>query len=493
MKSKIIIVSILIIFLFSIVAVSAIDDTNDTIVNNENILSVNNDEKAYDSFLSSVNEDENESIITENESIITENEENVLSENEENVLSENEENVLSENEENVFDLNSTHYAYWTWSKDNYTNFAELSKRGVTDIMLNYYAFQKYSPEYVDEYIAGAREEGINVHIWAQIFYQGEPWDRPIDRQGNVNYEFFNNKTKELEYYASGKGLAGIHYDYLRFSGSEKYDNTAWQNPGGTDAITYFVKQSTEAIRKINPDLIISAAIMPEMDYLDSLYGVDYPEITKYFDVVMPMVYRGNYNEDAAWVYDTTKEFVEKSQGSVVWTGLQAYADDDHMNSLLPFIELNNDTINALNAGAKGVSIFKMLCSPNIDFNNLIVDKNQLNSFDYLHYLTYTTYGTLNLEQDYIFNETTDNGYINGIEVYNGQLTINGNNHVIDAKNLARIFNITGNGITLTNIQFKNAFNSYGSALLINGNNVNVINCTFIDNFANESGAAVYIY
>lgn len=63
MKSKIIIVSILIIFLFSIGAVSAIEDTNDTDVGNEDILPVNNGEEVNDDFLYSINEDENESIV----------------------------------------------------------------------------------------------------------------------------------------------------------------------------------------------------------------------------------------------------------------------------------------------------------------------------------------------------------------------------------------------------------------------------------------------
>ena len=461
MKSKIIIVSILIIFLFSIGAVSAIEDTNDTAVGNEDILPVNDGEEVNDD-LYSINEDENEYIMAENDGAVSN------------------------------DLNSNHFGYWEWSKDNYTDFADLSRRGVTDILLNYYALERYSQEYVESYIAAAKEEGVNVHIWAQIFYEGS-WIRPIDRQGNVNYAYFDSKTAELEYYASIKGVAGVHYDYLRFSGSELYDNTAWQNPGGKEAITYFVKQSTEAIRKVNPDLIISAALMPEIDMLENTYGVEYTEITKYFDVVMPMVYRGNFREDAAWVYDTTKYFVDNSQGSVVWTGLQGYVDDDHSDNKLPLAELINDTNNALDAGAKGVVLFKIYCAPDIDFNNLTVDENQLNSFEYLYYLTSSTYGTLNLERDYVFNESIDNAFINGIEIYNNRLTINGNNHVIDGKNLSRIFKITGNDVTLTNIQFVNAFTDRsGAAAYIGGKNVKFINCSFTDNLAERYGGAVYI-
>ena len=470
MKNKLMLVLIFFIFLFSIVTVSAIDDTNDTSVNNGDILSVNNGETIYDDMYS-VSQDENDSILTENEEI---------------KLSENEHEALK-------DLNSSHYGYWTWSKEiSCINFTDLSKNGVTDILLNYYALERYNESFVKSFILDAGEYGIKTHIWAQIFYEGS-WVRPIDRAGNVNYAFFDNKTAELEYYAGIEGVAGIHYDYIRFSGSERYDNTAWQNPGGKEAITYFIKQSSEAIRKINPNIIISAALMPEISMLEEVYGVDYSEVTKYFDVVMPMAYRGNFNEDSAWVYNVTKYFVDNSQGSVVWTGLQAYVDDDHMDNCLPLVQLNNDTINALDAGAKGVMIFKTNSSKNIDFNNLTVDENQLSSFEYLYYLLSSTVDTLDLENDFAFNETTDNEFIDGIEIYKDDITINGNNHVIDGKNLAKIFKIPGDHVTLKNIQFKNAFtNDTGAVAYIEGDNVEIINCSFIDNFAEYEAAAVFL-
>lgn len=43
----------------------------------------------------------------------------------------------------------------------------------------------------------------------------------------------------------------------------------------------------------------------------------------------------------------------------------------------------------------------------------------------------------------------------GIELDEDNLTIDGQNHVIDANNLSRIFYITGKNITLKNIIFKN--------------------------------------
>lgn len=447
MKNRIMAVLILLIFMFSIAAVSAADDTP---VNSTDALSAG---------------------------------ENNINDHDSSSTSEDEDSILSENGENLLDEDSTtHYGYWAWSTDLPTlNLTDLSDHGVTDIFLNYYAFERFNESVVESLALTAKEKGINVHIWAQIFKDSEHWTRPIDREGNVNNEAFDRKTAELEYYAGVKGIAGIHYDYLRFSGSAYYNNTGWQNPGGKEAITYFVKQSTEAIRKINPDLIISAAIMPEPDWLEDVYGVEYSEITKYFDVITPMVYRGNFRQDTAWVGEMTKFFIENSSGSTVWTGLQGYVDDDNPNKLLPEVQIRIDANTALDAGAEGVIIFKINRCENVDFNNLSVDEKQLESFEYLNYKTSSTYKTLNLENDFAFDESTDAEFIGGISIDRKKLTIDGNNHIIDAKNLAKpVFNITADNVTLKNIRFKNvAGNNESGAIYIAGANVEIINCSYI--------------
>ncbi len=68
-------------------------------------------------------------------------------------------------------------------------------------------------------------------------------------------------------------------------------------------------------------------------------------------------------------------------------------------------ENEHDALNDLNS------------SKNIDFNNLTVDENQLSSFEYLYYLISSTVDTLDLENDFAFNETTDKEFIDGIEIY----------------------------------------------------------------------------
>ncbi|WP_407432805.1 C1 family peptidase [Methanobrevibacter sp.] len=97
--------------------------------------------------------------------------------------------------------------------------------------------------------------------------------------------------------------------------------------------------------------------------------------------------------------------------------------------------------------------------------------------------------TLDLTEDYAFNNATDNN--TGILISKDNFVLNGNGHTIDGNNQSRIFNIIGNNITLNDL------------ILINGNSTNcggiravgsltLNNVTFINNYANGQGGAIGI-
>lgn len=152
-------------------------------------------------------------------------------------------------------------------------------------------------------------------------------------------------------------------------------------------------------------------------------------------------------------------------------------------------ENNNALLNDDNATYLGAGDMEDMDSTDLSNYN----ENPLHSFEYLNDKISSTYGTLDLENDFAFNESIDVNYTDGIGIFNDNIIINGNNHIIDAKNQAKIFNITANNITLANIQFKNAFaREKGAALYITGNYVKIINCSFIDNNADIEAAAMYL-
>ena len=95
--------------------------------------------------------------------------------------------------------------------------------------------------------------------------------------------------------------------------------------------------------------------------------------------------------------------------------------------------------------------------------------------------------TIELENDYEYNDTL---YGSGI-IIEKNITIDGKNHKIDAKENGRVFYITGNNVVLKNIIFVNSHNDgNGGAIYGTGKNVEFLNCTFINNTA-FWGAAIY--
>ena len=93
--------------------------------------------------------------------------------------------------------------------------------------------------------------------------------------------------------------------------------------------------------------------------------------------------------------------------------------------------------------------------------------------------------TLDLTQDYKFNNETDNNA--GIAIAKDNFVLNGNGFTIDANNQARIFNITANNVTLSNLVLINGNTEKGGAIYANGA-LTLNNVTFINNNASIGGA-----
>ena len=259
--------------------------------------------------------------------------------------------------------NTLHNGYWLFGSDmKGTDLKALSSQGVTDIFLNYYAYSLHGKSGVESWISSAKTHGINVHMWVQVFNEGDGWVNPV-KSGKENTAFFNQKLNEIKTYARITGLAGIHLDYLRYGGD------AYQTSGGTDAITSFAKQAVSAAKSINSNLIISAALMPETTASAKYYGQDYSALSKVLDVAVPMVYKGNYRASTAWITSTTKWYVDNSQGASVWAGIQTYASDNNPTKL-SVSDLTADVNAAYSAGANGVVLFRYGISNSVNFNAL---------------------------------------------------------------------------------------------------------------------------
>ncbi|MBQ2653846.1 MAG: hypothetical protein IJF83_09830 [Methanobrevibacter sp.] len=253
--------------------------------------------------------------------------------------------------------------YWMWASGiKSVNLKTLKARGTKQIFLHSYAFQLYGKSTVTSWIARANSYGMKVHIWVQVFYDGN-WVKPIKSDGSIDYGYMKRKASTVVNYAKIKGVAGVHLDYVRFGGTAyKYDNSV-------KAVNYFVKKVCTDVRKVRPNCIISAAIMPEPGMMEYYYGQDIPTISKYLDVIVPMAYKGNYGKSTSWIQYVTNSFVLDSNAAQVWTGLQAYQSDSKVVKLSS-TALLKDSKAAMNGGAKGVVLFRIGITNLLNFNKV---------------------------------------------------------------------------------------------------------------------------
>ncbi len=113
-----------------------------------------------------------------------------------------------------------------------------------------------------------------------------------------------------------------------------------------------------------------------------------------------------------------------------------------------------------------------------------------NSFSNLDDEIKNTSKSLDLNQNYAFNNGTDNK--NGIVISKDNFVLNGNGNTIDGKNQSRIFNITAKNVTLSNLILTGGNAEKGGAIYSSGP-LTLNNVTFISNYASKNGGAVAVY
>ena len=92
---------------------------------------------------------------------------------------------------------------------------------------------------------------------------------------------------------------------------------------------------------------------------------------------------------------------------------------------------------------------------------------------------------INLTRDYTFHDGDS-----GVKI-SKKITINGNNHIIDAKNNCRIFTITAPHVTLINLTFINGYSTdNGGAIYTTWNDLTIKESKFVNNHA-KNGGAIY--
>ena len=131
---------------------------------------------------------------------------------------------------------------------------------------------------------------------------------------------------------------------------------------------------------------------------------------------------------------------------------------------------------------------------NISLSYVIQNKSRGSYVDLQRFIDLTPAGgVLNIPFEVEYDPAKDSALVSGM-ILNKSITLIGNNHNISGKNLARVFQITANNVSIYNTSFFNASsNGNGGAILVNSNYVNIVNCTFINNKAQSDwGGAIYL-
>jgi hypothetical protein len=244
-------------------------------------------------------------------------------------------------------------AYWinTGTDElSHISIKALKNSGVTDLFV---LIDKDHPEAsLKPYVNAVSGSGIKLHAWVNCFKSNGKWFDPADAART------NSLFKKIITVAYKYNVDGIHLDYVRYPG------TAYLHPHPADTITSFVKRVYTNIQYINRlkihgkhPILLSAALMPECENNSYYYGQDYTKLAPYLNYLMPMIYKGNYHQNSAWIGTTTKYIVAHAGGRPVIAGLLNYNSETNY-SPLPSSELYMDIKIALANGSMGYALFK---------------------------------------------------------------------------------------------------------------------------------------
>lgn len=204
-------------------------------------------------------------------------------------------------------------------------------------------------------LAAASNRSIRVHAWvtcfsgeggdpaqfAQLRNSGrllsvpQPW---LDPAKQINRELVLDGIKALAH----RFVDGIHLDYVRYPAavSEKE----------SQEITGFVKMVSDAVRKINPACLISAAVFPVPETARGL-GQNWPAWVAdgSVDFVCPMT----YSDSAAGFERLLELSLRLAPAEKIWPGIGYSADESQLDS----VGMGEQFERALRRKTGGVVIF----------------------------------------------------------------------------------------------------------------------------------------
>lgn len=256
------------------------------------------------------------------------------------------------------------------------NLQTLAGYGINNLFVNEVAITSMGETAFQKRVDEAAVANIKVHVWFQCFYKNGSWVNPINTSTKeFNQPYYDELIARAEKYARYGNIAGIHLDYIRYPGTA-YKHGYSKEVNGENAITEFCRQISTAVKAIDPDIKLSAALMNEMSQNAYYYGQDTRKMSEFIDILIPMLYRYSWNGTAtadkgeAWLTKSTKWFVDEIKAAThdaeLWAGIMTYkplAANDTKIENLSAVQLKIDCGLSLRnttgvSGATGVVLFR---------------------------------------------------------------------------------------------------------------------------------------
>lgn len=273
---------------------------------------------------------------------------------------------------------STHMDQWI--ADDFAVLRKMKQMGYDHILLNYNSFDDPTKAgKALEIIEVAKEIGVKVHAWMQVFCENKVWINPIEDigfgEGRYKQEEFDRIIAKANRYIDDFDVDGLHLDYIRFSGSGKNmaaNNNYNNGVTASGAINEFCRQLRESLDSRPEGVMVSAAMMTGGDVLH-YYGQDPEQMGKYIDVFMPMVYKyyTNYSYNDAWMRSTCATFTGASKAQV-WAGIQTYKYQSGVSGEIGMTpeEVLADATVIKNTDCSGVVLFRYALGSYPDLSTL---------------------------------------------------------------------------------------------------------------------------
>ena len=271
--------------------------------------------------------------------------------------------TASKNEQNYGIIKNNTVGVWynqSLTPSLANNLDEFARLGIGHVFLHEYAFKNY-PTLIPGILEKANSLDIKIHIWMQCFWWNDSegvngWRSPVDDANKrYNQELFDDilgENRAVKYVKAG--VYGIHFDYIRFGGTAYKHDYPEVGVTGVGSIDEFCRQASEKLRAINPDIVLSAALMGETGS-EYYYGQHPESMGQYLDILIPMIYGNHSGKSSATCNSIANYFADHGAPAQCWAGNDTYDSD---NRGLDSATIKKSCDGYKNSRAKGLVLFR---------------------------------------------------------------------------------------------------------------------------------------